>query len=516
MLPSLIVKVLGDISDFEAKMGQLPGKMNAVGSQLQEVGTSMTATGMRMTAGISAPIAAIGIAAVNMASSLNESMNKVDVVFGASAAGIQQWSMGAAKGFGQSRQGALEAAGTFGNLFDSMGIGVEKSAAMSTGLVELAGDLASFNNIDPTVALEKLRAGVVGEVEPLRTLGVNLSAAAVEAKAMEMGLAGSGKELDASAKAQAAYALILEQTKNAQGDFARTSDALANSSRIMKAEFVDAAATMGQHLYPIALKIVTTINSLLDAFGNLSPATQQWILIIAGAAAAIGPVIMFVGGLISAIGTIIGAFSAMGPVVAAAGAIIAALGGPVTLIIAAVAALALAWSTNFLGIRDITMSAIGAARDFIGGAVQSIKNFFSGSWSDIGARMMQGIADGIRGAWNWVVDAASGAANAALNAAKSALGIASPSKRAADEIGRPLAQGVRMGAEREIATLDLDASFDRLLGNLQPVAAMTSGRGGNTISMKFDFHFNGSADAGTVERGVRSGVIEALRQVGLA
>lgn len=513
-LPSLVVKILGDISDFENKMGTLDGNLSGASSKLQATGAAMTATGMQMTAGITAPIVGAGVAAVKMASDLNESMNKVDVVFGANAAQIQTWAQGAAKGFGQSRQQALEAAGTFGNLFSSMGMGVEKSAAMSTSLVELAGDLASFNNIDPTVALEKLRAGLVGEVEPLRTLGVNLSAAAVEAKAMEMGLASSGKELDASSKAQAAYALILEQTKNAQGDFARTSDGLANSSRILKAELADAAANLGTQLLPISLKVVQGLTSMVERFTALSPETQKWILIIAGAAAAIGPVLIVIGSLISAVGTIIGAFTAMGPVVTAAGGVIAALGGPVTLIIAAVAALAAAWATNFMGIRDITYSAIGAARDFIGNAVSAIRGFFSGSWSEIGQRMMQGIADGIRGAWSWVVDAASGAANAALNAAKSALGIASPSKRAADEIGQPFAQGVKIGAEREIGRLDLTASFDRFMGNLQPAAAV--GRGSNNISMQFDFHFNGPADAGNVERGVRSGVLDALRQVGLA
>ncbi len=291
---------------------------------------------------------------------------------------------------------------------------------------------------------------------------------------------------------------------------------MANSTRIVKAQLADAAAQMGEQLLPIALKVVQGISSLVERFTALSPETQKWILIIAGAAAAIGPVLVVVGTLISSIGTIIGAFSAMMPVVTAAGGVIAALGGPVTLIIAAVAALATAWLTNFMGIRDITYSAIGAARDFIGSAINAIRGFFSGSWSDIGARMMQGIADGIRGAWNWVADAARGAAESALNAAKSALGISSPSKVAAEEVGKPLAQGVKMGAEAEYGNLRMDRVFNQffdLSPALQPVAASSGGT--RTITVSPVLNFYGANNAESVRRGAESGLIDALRQAGL-
>ena len=104
---------------------------------------------------------------------------------------------------------------------------------MSTGLVQLAADLASFNNLNPEEVFLKLQSGIVGEVEPMRALGVNLSAAAVNAKALQMGLVNANGELTEQAKIMARYALIMEQTGNAQGDFARTSDGLANSTRIL-------------------------------------------------------------------------------------------------------------------------------------------------------------------------------------------------------------------------------------------------------------------------------------------
>ena len=130
-----------------------------------------------------------------------------------------------------SKQQAIDAAGTFGNLFTSMGMGQAASADMSTGIVQLAADLGSFNNIPIDVMLEKMRSGMVGEVEPLRAVGINLSAAAVKAKAIQMGLADANGEVSQAATLQARYAVMLEQSANAQGDFARTADGLANSSK---------------------------------------------------------------------------------------------------------------------------------------------------------------------------------------------------------------------------------------------------------------------------------------------
>ena len=122
---------------------------------------------------------------------------------------------------------------------------------MSTSVVELAGDLASFNNVSPQEALEALRSGLVGETEPLRRFGVNINDAALKAQALKDGLIKSTKEgLTPAQKAQAAYSLIMEQTKTAQGDFARTSDGMANKTRIASAQFKDAAASLGNDLLP--------------------------------------------------------------------------------------------------------------------------------------------------------------------------------------------------------------------------------------------------------------------------
>lgn len=223
----------------------------------------------------------VSINAIKAASDMSESVNKVNVVFGESSGIIQEFANSAATNLGMSKAEALAAAGTFGGLFAAMEIGEKTSADMSKGLVSLASDLASFNNIEPTIALDKLRAGLVGETEPLRTLGVNLTAAAVEARALGMGFQKTGTELAASAKAQAAYSLILQQTMKAQGDFANTSTGMANAQRIITAQFKDFQVTVGEQLLPIIAPLVNAFaTSLPDAMAAAADAFKNIITIL--------------------------------------------------------------------------------------------------------------------------------------------------------------------------------------------------------------------------------------------
>ena len=209
---------------------------------------------------------------VSSASDLAESASKVNVVFGKMAPPVQEFSR-LADAIGLSDQQALAATGTFGNLFVSMGMSQQEAANMSVDIVKLAADLASFNNIGVDEALEKLRAGLVGETEPLRALGVNLSAAAVESKALEMGLAATKGELTAADKATASYKLILEQTTTAQGDFERTSGGLANKQRMLKADVADLQAEIGQKLVPAFDAAVTAGSGFVDLAGKVEPST---------------------------------------------------------------------------------------------------------------------------------------------------------------------------------------------------------------------------------------------------
>ena len=264
-LELLLLKAKDDGASPE--IDRVKGKLGDAKKGADDAGKSGQAMGGRFAAGanvaklaIAGMVAGLGVLAVKgvmAASDLSEAQNKVSVVFGESADAIEAFAANAAQSMGLARTEALSAAGTFGNLFVAMGIGQETAVDMSKGILTLAADLGSFNNIPVTDALEKLRAGLVGETEPLRTLGVNLTAATVETRALEMGFKKVGGELSASAKAQAAYSLILEQTKTAQGDFANTSTGMANSMKIIQASFGDIVAEIGGALLPIVAPMIS-------------------------------------------------------------------------------------------------------------------------------------------------------------------------------------------------------------------------------------------------------------------
>lgn len=258
-------------------LGDILGKVGLASMGLSTIKDAA----MGLANGLRGPIVA--------ASDLSESLNKSNVVFGAAASGIEAFASTAAQGLGQSKAAALAAAGTFGNLFTSLGLGQQPAADLSKKILTLGSDLASFNNIDPGEALEKLRSGLVGESEPLRSLGINLTEAGVKAKAMQMGLADAKGELSESAKVQARYALIVEQSKNAQGDFANTSTGMANAQRIISASFADLQTQIGEQLLP-------TIAPLIASFAQGMP----------NAIAAAQPLIQGIGPVFSTIFEVIG------------------------------------------------------------------------------------------------------------------------------------------------------------------------------------------------------------------
>jgi hypothetical protein len=244
------------------------GKFNA---GLRNVGKA-AAIGL---AGAITGAAVIGKQAVDAASNLEEAQNRVNVVFGDGADAISAWAKTASRSIGQSESDALAAAGSFGNLFTQLGIGGEAAADMSTQMVTLASDFASFHNADITDVIEAQSAAFRGEYDSLQRFVPTINAAAVEQRALEMGLAATTGELDAQDKALATQALIMEGAGQAAGDFARTSDGLANQQRISQARFEELSATLGQVLIPVISKVLEVAINFADVIQRNWPKIEE-------------------------------------------------------------------------------------------------------------------------------------------------------------------------------------------------------------------------------------------------
>jgi hypothetical protein len=184
----------------------------------------------------------------------------------------------------------MDAAGTFGTFGKAAGLGGKDLAKFATGFTGLASDLASFNNTSPEEAILAIGAGLRGESEPLRRFGVLLNDATLKQEAMKVGIYDGNGALTAQQKILAAQAAIYNQTTDAQGDFARTSDGLANSQRTLKAQFDDVQVSLGQALLPV----VDALLPKVKAFADWAAANPGTFKLIAAAIAAIAVAVVAV------------------------------------------------------------------------------------------------------------------------------------------------------------------------------------------------------------------------------
>lgn len=206
--------------------------------------------------------------AVTQASALNEIQNKVNVVFGASAPIITEWGRAADTSIGLSERAALDAAGSFGNLFIQLGLSTDHATDLSTEMVQLAADFASFHDADISQVLIAQQAAFRGEYDAVQRFVPIINAATVEEEALAMGLAKTASELSQQDKALATHALIVKGAGDATGDFARTSDSLANQQRQLQAQVENLQAAIGKALLPVVTDIVTEINRWIDTNGD--------------------------------------------------------------------------------------------------------------------------------------------------------------------------------------------------------------------------------------------------------
>jgi len=297
-----------ELSVLDKNITKAANRIDKFGRDVGKIGVNMA----KMTA----PIAALGVAAyksVELVTDLNETISKTGEIFGDAAGQIDDWSNSAAQAFGMSKQQGMDAASTFAIFGKSAGLSGDRLATFSTNFVQLAADFASFHNAKPEEAITAIGAALRGENEPIRRFGILLDDASMRAEALKLGLIETTKQaLTPQEKVLAAQSLIYKQSADAQGDFLRTSDGLANQTRILKAEIIDMATAFGQAFLPAAQQVMTLIRTKLlpavkgavEWFTNLSPELRNTMIMFGGIAVAIGPLLIGIGKLIGLVKTL--------------------------------------------------------------------------------------------------------------------------------------------------------------------------------------------------------------------
>ena len=284
------LRQLGAAGDRE--LGRVESKAKLSSTALLTVGAGAVAVGTSIISSLRP--------AADAASDLNEAVAYGETVFGESFAAVDKFATGAAEKIGQSRREAIAGATDFATLGKAAGLAGDDLAGFSTDLVTLASDLASARNTSTADAIQAISAGLRGESEPLRRYGVLLDDATLRQEALSLGIIKTTKDaLTPQQKVLAAQSAIFKQTSDAQGDFARTSDGMANSQRTAAAEFENAKAKLGEGLTPVitgAAKAATTLINVLDKIPGGTEALGVGILGV-GALSILGGAVTTITGL---------------------------------------------------------------------------------------------------------------------------------------------------------------------------------------------------------------------------
>lgn len=416
---------------------------------LGEAGTKVFKVAAGVVGGIS--FGAAAKESIELASNLVEVQNVVDTTFQGGSKQIDAWSKTALKGFGLSELQAKQFNGTMGALMKSSGITGNSLVGMSENLTGLSGDFASFYNLPIEEAFDKIKSGISGETEPLKSLGINMSVANLQAFALSQGITKPFEKMSQGEQTLLRYNYLMGVSKDVQGDFNKTSNTFANQLRIAKTNLAQTGATIGS-------KVLPALNNLLLAFnnggmGNLGNILDKTFktagnaidfakkhaeffkvaLLGIGSAVATIKIASFVSGLksMSAITKLVSAsknvgfaFSAVRAGAATFGEAMTFLIGPVGIAAVFIAGLVVAgylvyknWdkiskfvSNNWIWLKNQAVSIFTSMGNWISNNISYVKNTMSNVWNSIKtitANVWNGITSTISKAWASIVKAIS-------------------------------------------------------------------------------------------------------------
>lgn len=210
-----------------------------------------------------------------MASDLEEVQNVVDVSFGSMADQVEAFANTAVRSYGMSALTAKRMASTFMAMSNGMDIAQEAGKNMSLQLTALAGDMASFYNVGQDIAQTALNSIFTGETESLKKFGIVLTETNLEAFALSQGIKKSYQAMSQAEKVALRYNYVLNATKNAQGDFARTSGSWANQIRLLKEQWTQFLGILGSGLIKILTPMVKALNQMLASLISIGNAITK-------------------------------------------------------------------------------------------------------------------------------------------------------------------------------------------------------------------------------------------------
>lgn len=317
VIRTVAVKVRADVSDFEKNFKKIQKVTTDVSNKMKSIGSGMTKA-------ITAPMAAIATVTTKMAMSYQNSTKQIENNLKSSSKSVNDWVNNNARAFNMAKVDASQYAAVYSNLLSGF-LSDNQNADFTKALLQQSSVIANKTGRTVDDVMERIRSGLLGNTESIEDLGVNVNVALLQTTDAFKKIAGnkSWDKLSFQAQQQIRLFAILEQSMKKYGTTIEQNATSKLQGNIAKMK--DLGLAIGQKLLPFVVKLLDYGNRMLDWLNNLDPQMQNTILVVAGLAAAAGPLLIVAGSLVSS-------FAALAPV-------IAAIGGPVAIVIASITAI---------------------------------------------------------------------------------------------------------------------------------------------------------------------------------
>lgn len=301
-LGTLYYEITGDASDLNKSVSTATKNVSSLGTAGTKMGSLLKAA---FSVAAVAGVAKLSKSLITAASNAEETQNKFDVVF--SSVGDEAATAAAelSSAYGLSSTAAKTLLSDTGDLLTGFGLTAESALDLSVQTNQLAVDLASFTNAQggAEAVSAALTSAYTGERDSLKSYGIVISEAMVQAQLLEQEKEGLVFASDAEAQSYATLTLALEQSTNAQGDFQRSSASFANQLRVAQANIDDLQVSLGSDLLPIANYGVTIFNDFAEKALDVAESINDFVTSAEGAAT-IGDAIGKIAGSIAVLGSI--------------------------------------------------------------------------------------------------------------------------------------------------------------------------------------------------------------------
>jgi hypothetical protein len=314
------------VADVEQAATRATAATTKMRASLSGIGSGISSMGRSLTMGaalIAAPFIAGATWAGKLAIESVETANLYKVSMGTMESAGTRFITQMNQAYGLNTRALQNNLGMFQSWFTAMGFGQQTAFGMSTALTKLAYDFSSFYNVNPEEAFTRIQSAMSGEMEAVRRWGIDVSDAAVKSYALKNGLAASNAELSQAQKAWIRYALLLQQSSNAQGDLARTMNSPANQLRLLKERVTQLATEVGQSALPIISSALVWLNDSalprvragVEMFGEewktMSEVAKRRVIAIVALLVAGGPMLQAFGVVIRGLALVGAAFKVL-------------------------------------------------------------------------------------------------------------------------------------------------------------------------------------------------------------